>query len=128
MILNYVLHIRQTQLAFYRKKSIKMANRPINYLADSTIFFVGKINSEDSFYKMTNKMQQRRIIYCSLVALHVSSNISAHHQEHLNCNYNFWFYSRVSLSAAACTAIPLPHFVFFEKDNNFIKSKIAAII
>ena len=53
------------------------------------------------FTKMTNKMQLSRIIYCSLTALHVSSDIIAHHQEHLNCNYNFWFYSRVSLSAAA---------------------------
>jgi len=37
---------------------------------------------------MTNKMQQCRIIYCSLVALHVSSDIFAHHQEHLNCIYS----------------------------------------
>jgi len=34
---------------------------------------------------MTNKMQLCRIIYYSLVALHVSSDIFAHHQEHLNC-------------------------------------------
>jgi len=27
-----------------------------------------------------------------LTALHVSSDIIAHHQEHLNCNYSFWFY------------------------------------
>jgi hypothetical protein len=40
-----------------------------------------------------------RIIYCSLTALRVSSDIIAHHQEHLNCSYCFWFYSRV-LSAA----------------------------
>jgi hypothetical protein len=52
------------------------------------------------FYKMTNKIQLCRIIYFSLTALHVSSNIFAYHQEHLNCNYSFWFYSRVSLSAA----------------------------
>jgi len=38
-----------------------------------------------------------RIIYCSLAALHISSDIFAHHQEHLNCNYSFWFYSRASL-------------------------------
>jgi len=49
---------------------------------------------------MTNKMQLRRIICCSLTALHVSSDIFAHHQEHLNCIYSFWFYSRVWLSAA----------------------------
>jgi len=32
--------------------------------------------------------------------LHVSSDIIAHHQEHLNCSYSFWFYWRVLLSAA----------------------------
>ena len=50
---------------------------------------------------MTNKMQLCRIIYCSLSALHVSSDIFAHHQEHLNCIYSFWYCSRVSLPAAA---------------------------
>jgi len=30
-------------------------------------------------------MQMCRIIYHSLVALHVSSNIFAHYKEHLNC-------------------------------------------
>jgi len=34
---------------------------------------------------MTNKMQLCRIIYYSLAALHISSDIFAHHQEHLNC-------------------------------------------
>ena len=48
---------------------------------------------------MTNKMQQYRIIYCSLAALHVSSDIFAHHQEHLNCIYSFWYYPRESLPA-----------------------------
>jgi len=33
---------------------------------------------------MTDKMQLCRIIYYSLAALHVSSDIFAHHQEHLN--------------------------------------------
>jgi hypothetical protein len=37
------------------------------------------------YTKMTNKMQLCRIIYYSLAALHVSSDIFAHHQEHLNC-------------------------------------------
>jgi len=49
-------------------------------------------------------MQLSRIIYCFLTALHVSSDIFAHRQEHLNCNYSFWFYSRASLSAAALAA------------------------
>ena len=43
---------------------------------------------------MTNKMQLCRIIYCSLAALHVSSDIFAHHQEHLNCIYSLWYYTR----------------------------------
>jgi len=34
---------------------------------------------------MTKKMQLYRIIYYSLAALHVSSDIFVHHQEHLNC-------------------------------------------
>jgi hypothetical protein len=42
----------------------------------------------------------RKWLNSSLTALHVSSDIIAHHQEHLNCNYSFWFYSRVSLLAA----------------------------
>ena len=51
------------------------------------------------FMKITNKMQLCRIIYCSLTALHVSGDIFAHHQEHLNCMYSFWYYSHVSLTA-----------------------------
>jgi len=61
----------------------------------------GSVHHDIIFTKMTNKMQLCRIIYCSLTALHVSSDIFAHHQEHLSCNYSFWFYSRVSLWAAA---------------------------
>jgi len=49
-------------------------------------------------------MQLCRTIYCSLTVLHVSRDIFAHHQEYLNCNYSFWFYSRVLLSAAAMAA------------------------
>jgi hypothetical protein len=56
------------------------------------------------FTKMTNKLQLCRIIYCSLTALHVSSNIFAHHQEYLNCMYNFWYYYHVSLQAATIPA------------------------
>jgi hypothetical protein len=52
------------------------------------------------FTEMTNKIQLFRIIYCFLIAVHVLSDIFAHHQEQLNCNYSFWFYSRVSLLAA----------------------------
>jgi len=49
------------------------------------------------FTKLTNKMQLCRIIYCSLTALQVSSDTFAHHQEHLNCIYSFWYYSFMSL-------------------------------
>jgi len=34
---------------------------------------------------MANKVQLCRIIHYSLAALHVSSDIFAHNQEHLNC-------------------------------------------
>jgi len=51
------------------------------------------------FTKMTNKMQLCRITYYSLTALHISSDIFVHHQEHLNCIYIFWYYSRMSLPA-----------------------------
>jgi hypothetical protein len=37
------------------------------------------------YTKMTNKVQLYRVIYYSLAALHVSRDIFAHHQEHLNC-------------------------------------------
>ena len=58
------------------------------------------VHHDRIFTKMTNKMQLCRIIYCTLTAVHVSSDIFAHHQEHLNCNYSFWFYLRVSWSSA----------------------------
>jgi hypothetical protein len=52
-------------------------------------------NSATIYTKMTNKMQLCRIIYYSLAAVHVSSDIFSHHQEHL-C-YSFWYYTRMSL-------------------------------
>jgi len=36
-----------------------------------------------------------RIIYYSLAALHVASDIFAQHQEHLNRIYSFWYYTRM---------------------------------
>jgi len=42
-------------------------------------------------------MQLCRIIFYSLAALHVSSDIFAHHQDHLNCIYSFWYYARMLL-------------------------------
>jgi len=52
---------------------------------------------------MTNKMQlcgTNLLFPCSLAAQHVSSDVIAHNQEHLNCSYSFWFYLRASLSGA----------------------------
>jgi hypothetical protein len=40
----------------------------------------------------------------SLAALHVSSDVIAHHQDYLNYSYSFWFYSRVSSAAVMTTA------------------------
>jgi hypothetical protein len=44
-----------------------------------------------------------------LTAQHVSRDIIAHHQELLNCNYSFWFYSRLSLPAAVIAEFQLSH-------------------
>jgi len=54
----------------------------------------------DRIYENDKKMQLCRIIYySSLAALHVSSDIFAHHhQEHLNCIYRFRSYTRMLLS------------------------------
>jgi len=46
---------------------------------------------------------------CSLIAQHVSSVIISHNQELLNCNYSFWFYSRLSLPVAVMAEFPLSH-------------------
>ena len=56
---------------------------------------------------MINKMQLCRIIYYSLATLHVSSDIFAHHQEHLNCNYSFWYNTRMSLPAGVMGVMEL---------------------
>jgi hypothetical protein len=42
-----------------------------------------------------------------LTALHVSSDIFAHQQEHLNCIYSFWYYSRMSLAAGVMDELEL---------------------
>jgi hypothetical protein len=39
-------------------------------------------------------------MYCSLVAVHVSSDVFAHHKEHLNCIYSHWYYTRESFISA----------------------------
>jgi hypothetical protein len=38
-------------------------------------------------------VQENLLFQCSLAAQQVLSDIIAHHQELLNCNYSFWFYS-----------------------------------
>ena len=61
----------------------------------------------DVLTKMTNKMQLCRIIYCSLTALHVSSDTYAHHQEHHSCIYSFWYYSHMWLPAGVMDELEL---------------------
>jgi len=54
--------------------------------ASQQLHFHVSVHQDIIYTKMTNKMPQVcGIIYYSLAALHVSSDIFAHHQEHLNC-------------------------------------------
>jgi hypothetical protein len=39
----------------------------------------------------------------------VRSDVIAHHQEHLNYNYSFWLYSRLSMPAAVIAEWELSH-------------------
>jgi hypothetical protein len=48
-----------------------------------------------------------RVIYRSLTAVHVSSDVFAHHQEHLNCIYSFWYYSHMWLPAGVMDELEL---------------------
>jgi hypothetical protein len=61
----------------------------------------------DIFTKMTNKMQLCRIILYSLAALDVSGVIFANHQEHLNCIYSFWYYTRMLLPVGVMDGLEL---------------------
>jgi hypothetical protein len=63
----------------------------------------------NQYMKMTNKFQQCRIIYCSLAALHVSSDTFAHHQGHLNCIYSLWYYTCVVVAASFMGELELSH-------------------
>jgi hypothetical protein len=58
---------------------------------------------------MTNKMQLCRIIFFSLAAVHVSSDIFAHRQGHLNCIYSFWYYIRTLLPVGIMEELELSH-------------------
>jgi len=53
--------------------------------------------------------QDNLLFHCSLTAKHVLSDIIAHYQELLNCNYSFWFYSRLSLPAAVIVEWEFSH-------------------
>jgi len=44
-----------------------------------------------------------------LAALHVSSDIFAHHQEHLNCIYSFSYYTRMLFSVGIMGEMELPY-------------------
>jgi len=57
-------------------------------------------------------MQLCRIIYCSSTAIHVSSDIFAHHQKHLNCIYSFWYYTRMSLPAGVMAGLEVSSLVY----------------
>jgi len=52
-------------------------------------------------------MQLCRILYCSFTALHVSSDIFTHNQEHLNFIDSFWYFSRMSLLAGVLSELEL---------------------
>jgi len=61
-------------------------------LDEGTLYYVPVLRILQTFKpqlikKITNNMQQctRRLVYCSLLAQHVSSDIFAHHQKHIDC-------------------------------------------
>jgi hypothetical protein len=47
------------------------------------------------------------IVYYSLAALNASSDIFAHSQEHLNCIYSFWYYTRMFLPVGIMVELEL---------------------
>jgi len=54
-------------------------------------------------------MQLCRIIYYSLAALHVLSDIFAHRQERLNCIYSFWYYTHMLLPVGIMGELEFSH-------------------
>jgi len=44
-----------------------------------------------------------------LTSLHVSSDIFAHHHEHLKCIYIFWHYTRMPWPAGVMEKLELPY-------------------
>jgi len=78
----------------------------LNYALSHILDIHGSVH-HDTITKLTNKMQLCRLIYCSLTALHVSRGIFAHHQEHLNCIYSFWYYSHMPLPVGVMDELEL---------------------
>jgi hypothetical protein len=52
-------------------------------------------------YQQDPTVKDNLLFHCSLTAQHVSSDIIVHHLELVNCNYSFWFDSRLLLPATA---------------------------
>ena len=74
--MGFVVDIVKRDTFFLRISVFLVSNIPIN------------LHNRNS-YKTTNKMQQCRISLlfpCFLVALHVSSDVITHYQEHINCS------------------------------------------
>jgi hypothetical protein len=97
----YKLQYKYTHLQYERKHKY-LIQILVSGATVSSIYTVSS-STLNLIYKLTNKMQLCRIIYCSSTALHVSRDIFAHHQELLNCIYSFWYYSRTSLPADVMT-------------------------
>jgi len=74
--------VQEIIYALFRRSRSRRLKRAVRILNTDLIFMFPCIMTQ--YTKMTNKMQLFRIIYYSLAALHVSSDIFAHHQEHLN--------------------------------------------
>jgi len=60
------------------------AFKPGNAVIHAECGDVHEFVHRDTIMKVTNKMQLYRLIYFPLSALHVSDDVFAHHQEHLN--------------------------------------------
>jgi len=75
---------RQVLMGFKRgSKLLAQTHNCATVVAGEHVGLQAKLR--DQYTKMTNKMQLCRIIYYYLAAVHVSSDIFAHHQEHINC-------------------------------------------
>ena len=73
-------------------------------------------------------MQQCRIIYCSLTALHVSSDNFGHHQEHLNCIYSRWYYCRMSWPAGVMGELELKFERYFRSSSGASKLYLQPLV